>query len=287
MRERAGLVGLTALAPVLWALGDLAVTGDALHSLHGTANLAEAAGRRRSIDIAPYWTLKYFGSTLREPLVIGIPIGLAFAWLHRRRPAILPLAVAAAMVAVFMAGPLFGLPLIGRYVRTPAILLALFYGLAVFGWRLLPDGPARRRWLAAGVLAGALSLAFLPWHAKQIGSLHERLHRDGELYRDLQSIAYAAPVRDAFERCGGRITAADHRPIPYLRYWLHGDPYSVGTVAQSASPLSDLLLVPRRTRRPRIFYKENFPSDVRPPAGWRVLEQNRSWRVYASPGCSG
>ena len=37
------------------------------------------------------------------------------------------------MIAVFMIGPFFGLPLIGRYVRTPSVLLALFYGLAVAG----------------------------------------------------------------------------------------------------------------------------------------------------------
>src|SRR5215212_603757 len=75
---------LAAVAPAIWALSDLIVTGDALHSLHGTSDLAEAAGRRRDIEDAPYWTVKYFGSTLREPLLVGIPVGLAFAWLRRR-----------------------------------------------------------------------------------------------------------------------------------------------------------------------------------------------------------
>ena len=111
--------------------------GDALHSLHGTAALAETVDRRRDPLTAPYWTAKYLGYTLREPLVAGIPIGLLFAYRQRLRGAILPLAVAAAMLAVFLASPLFGLPLIGRYVRTPAVLLALFYGLAVFGLSLI------------------------------------------------------------------------------------------------------------------------------------------------------
>ena len=76
----------------------------------------------------------------------GSRSGSAFAYRQRLRGAMLPLAVAAAMLAVFLASPLFGLPLIGRYVRTPAVLLALFYGLAVFGWRMLPPGDERRRW---------------------------------------------------------------------------------------------------------------------------------------------
>src|SRR5215210_8150687 len=139
-RQRVAYAALVAAAPVLWALGDLLVTGDALHSLHGTAALAETVDRRRDPLTGPYWTAKYLGSTLREPLALGIPVGLLFAYRRRLDRAVLPLAVAIAMLAVFLAGPLFGLPLIGRYVRTPAVLLSLFYGLAVFGWRILPPG---------------------------------------------------------------------------------------------------------------------------------------------------
>ena len=122
--RRLRLAAMVAAAPLIWALSDLLVTGDALHSLHGTADLAEAVDRRRDVLDAPYWTAQYYGYTLREPLVIGIPIGLYFAWRQRYRAAILPLVVVAAMTLVFMAGPIFGLPLIGRYVRTPSVLLA-------------------------------------------------------------------------------------------------------------------------------------------------------------------
>ena len=101
------------------------------------------------------------------------------------------------MLAVFLASPLFGLPLIGRYVRTPAVLLALFYGLAVFGWRMLPPGDERRRWVVAGVLAAALSVAFLPWHVKMLSSLDERLVYQGAYYRDLREVGRAPAVRAA------------------------------------------------------------------------------------------
>ena len=68
-RERVRLVALAAAAPVIWALTDLLVTGDPLHSLHGTADLAEEVGRRRKVTQVPHWTAQYFGFTLREPLI--------------------------------------------------------------------------------------------------------------------------------------------------------------------------------------------------------------------------
>ena len=63
-RARAGAVG----ARATWL-----VTGDALHSLHGTADLAETVDRRRDPLTGPYWAAKYLGYALREPLVIGDP----------------------------------------------------------------------------------------------------------------------------------------------------------------------------------------------------------------------
>ena len=283
-RRRAVLAGLAALAPLLWAAGDWLVTGDPLHSLHGTADLADAVDRRRDIVDAPYWTLQYYGYVLREPLVVALPVGLFFAWRHRRREAVLPLVAVVAMTLVFMAGPIFGLPLIGRYVRTPSVLLALFYGLAVCGWLLLHDPRARRRWRAIGIAMGALSIAFLPWHIGMLADIERRIDRDGPLYSELRAVGRAPAVRGAMAACGGLISAADHRPIPHLRYWLGTDPGSVGTVADGASPLRGVLLLPRDVRLMRRFYRENYPR-LKPPAGYSEIYRNRAWRVVARPDC--
>ena len=282
-RRRAAFCAIAASAPAIWMLSDLLIAHDALHSLHGTAALADEQDRRRHISQVPYWTAQYFGFTLREPLVVGVPIGLAFAWLYRRREGALPVAVAVAMTAVFAIGPLFGLPLIGRYLRTPAILLALFYGLAVCGWALLPQGRARRNWFAAGMVALALSVAFLPRHVDMLDGLHTRIERESKLYGDLRALGTAPAVRASFRTCP-YLSAADHRPIPYLRYWLDGKPGSVNTIENDERDLRLMLVVPRKTFYARRFYKENFPRI--PRTNMRLVYENRSWRAYAAPGCA-
>ena len=282
-RRRVQAAALAATAPVVWAGIDWLVTGDPLHSLHGTAKLAEAVDRRRHPSQVPYWTAQYYGYVLREPVIAALPLGLAFAWVHRRRAAALPIAVVIVMTLIFAIGPFFGLPLIGRYVRTPAMLLALFYGLAVAGWTLLPAGRERTRWMIGGGIALALSVGFLPWHARMLQGLETRVDRDGALYEDLRDVGNAPAVRAALAACGP-LTAADHRPIPFIRWWLDGEPGSVGTVAGGASPVGKLFLSPRRTRVTRRIFRENFPT-ARPPAGYELLYRNETWRVDVAPEC--
>jgi hypothetical protein len=277
---------LVAAAPLIWAATDWLVTGDPLHSLHGTAALAEEADRRRDVEDVPYWTVRYFGFVLREPLLLGVPVGLAFAWTYARKRSLLPLAVMGAMVAVFALGPLFGLPLIRRYLDTPAVFLSLFYGLAVAGWTLLPRGRQRRAWQVIGALMLGLSLAFIPWHAAELKLVDKRVRKDGLMYRDLKRLAHKPQIRAVFERCAP-LTTGDHRPIPFLRYWLGGAPGSVGTVAGGQSEMGRLLLIPRKNWTTRRVYnrKAGTVPFVKPPDGYRRIFRNRSWRVYAAPGC--
>jgi hypothetical protein len=282
--ERARLVALAAAAPLLWAFTDLLVTGDPLHSLHGTADLAEEAGRRRKVTQVPRWGAQYLGFTLREPLIAGVPIGLFFAWRHRRRESALPVAVVVAMLAVFAVGPIFGLPLIGRYVRTPAELLTLFFGLAIAGWMLLEPGRERTRWMAVAAFTALLFAVFIPKNVSLLNGLHKRVVRDGRFYGSMRAAAESQRVRDAFSLCAP-LSASDHRPVPYLRYWLHGDPGSVNTVEKHKAPVGRILVLPRRSRTTTRFYQSNFPR-VRAPAGYVQIYSNRSWRVMATPACA-
>jgi hypothetical protein len=129
-----------------------------------------------------------------------------------------------------------------------------------------------------------VSLLFVPGHATKLEWGGRRVHHDGVMYADLQRVAEAPAVRGAFARCAP-LTAADHRPIPFVRYWLDGAPGSVRTVEGGASPMSRLLLLPRRNKATRRVYSlKTFPI-VRAPDGYTQIYRNASWRVYAAPGC--
>jgi hypothetical protein len=282
-KQRIQTAALVLSAPLIWAGTDWLIAGDPLHSLHGTAALAEEADRRRSPEDVPYWTAQYFAYALREPMVIGVPLGLAFAWLYTRRRARMPVAVVLAMTAVFAVGPLFGLPLIRRYVETPAVLLTLFYGLAVAGWLMLPKGPARTRWMVLGAVAVALSVAYLPWHEKKLDNVDRRTNVDAKMYGKLQNFVEAPRFRVAFARCPS-LTVSDHRPLPYVRFFLDAKPGTVTTVESGASPMGQLLLVPRRTRATRRFFISNA-AVVRPPADYTQFKRTKFWRAFAAPGC--
>jgi hypothetical protein len=282
--KRLKTAALVASAPLIWALTDWLIAGDPLHSLHGTAALAEEADRRRDPLTAPYWTAKYFAYALREPMIIGIPIGIAFAWIYVRRRALLPAAVVVAMTAVFAGGSLFGLPLIRRYVETPAVLLTLFYGLAVCGWTLLPKGRARTRWMVVGVVAATLSVAYIPMHAKKLDTVGRRVNIDARMYTTLQNLLETNRVKKSFARCPD-LTAADHRPIPFARFWLDAPPGSVHTVESGASAVGKLVLVPRRTRATRRVYTAKTYPYVAVPANYLQIRKNRAWRMFAAPEC--
>src|SRR5206468_10271565 len=134
----------------------------------------------------PQCTLTYCAFTRPEPISLGIPVGLLFAARHYRGRAALPLVVAAVMTLVFAIGPVFGLPLVARYIRTPAVLLTLFYGLALFGWMRLPRGRERIAWGCAALLCVGLFAYFLPKNATMLDGLRLRSSREGRFYTGLR-----------------------------------------------------------------------------------------------------
>ena len=118
-------------APVIWALTDLLLTGDPLHSLTGTKALAEELGRKTGLANAPRELLVLLGDLARPPIAAGGVLGIALAlrsvgW----RPLLIPLVALVASVAGFLLIGALGLPLLQRYLQLPAVLLCVFAGIA-------------------------------------------------------------------------------------------------------------------------------------------------------------
>lgn len=283
-RQRAGWVALVLAAPVVWLASDAIITGDPLHSLNGTAALAEENDRKRSLSDVPYWTAQYLGFTLRLPVLIGAAVGIVFAWRHGTGRWRVPLVVAGLLVLGFAAGPIFGLPLIGRYMRTPSLLLAVFYGAACFGWLALAPSRERTRWAVAGALCLGLSVAWAPSVVERLDELGARRDREARNYAALRELARSDRLAAAFAACPD-VSATDHKPVPYLRWWLDGAPGTVGTVEDRSRARGRIVVQPARSELQRNAYREALP-DRPPPVPYLPIRETRHWLAYALPECT-
>lgn len=282
------LGALAFLAPVLWALSDLAVTGNPLHSLQGTSELAGELERRRSLLDTPIAIPESLGYVLREPVLIGVIPGLVFSWIYARRKALIPAALVILNGVTFVALAIAGLPLLARYLLIAATMLAIFSGAGALGWINIPAGRARRWWGAVGAIVIVLLIAFIPAQYNRLSKLHDTTVSRGEMQEDIRLIVEQPDARRFLDVCRP-VYAPNHRPVPMLRYWLEA-PASVVVSAQTldSPPTKGLLLTPNTPQVRRLFVldprdRENLNVPV--PKDFRKVAKNSSWAIYASPDC--
>jgi hypothetical protein len=123
--RRMTTAALVAAAPLIWALSDLVVTGDLLHSLSGTRDTAETLGRPRGIEQVPETMARRLGEILRLPVLVGGTASFFLAFYVARARAALPAALALLGGLAFVVLGIAELPLIGRYLFLPAAMLAI------------------------------------------------------------------------------------------------------------------------------------------------------------------
>lgn len=280
------LLPLAVAAPLIWALTDLLVTGDPLHSLHGTSELAADLGRPRGLDDVPSVMPRRLGEIMRLPELLAAVAGfaLALAWLRRR--AAVPAAILVLNGIAFLVLAVGGLSLLGRYLFLAGAMLSLFAAVGVFGWMALDlDDPRRRGWLAGGLAMLAAIVAFAPFQAERLGDLREDIADRDRVAADLHDLVERAAARRALERCG-TLFVPNHRPVPNLAYWTGRRPEEIVVPTGLARPTRDgLFVAPANPEAARLSVLD--PRDpsapATPPPTYRPVERNRSWVMYA--GC--
>lgn len=218
-RRSVPLVALSALAPLVWAGVDLAVTGDPLRSLTGTSELAEELGRERGVAKVPGAFVTFVADALRPPVALMALAGLVLAWrrLGPRRLAV-PLALLAAGVATFVGTGVAGLSILPRYLTVPTVALTLFAGYAIAGFTTLPPGRTRRLWGygAAVLLAGGVAFAAI--RVVVVDRLTAELAFIEGSHRDLDALLHTPEVRRGLA-CGP-LTFPNYRLVPDARWLL-------------------------------------------------------------------
>lgn len=279
------LLWLAAAGPVLWALGDLAVTGDPLHSLIGTRDNAQTLRRVTGLGEVPATVPRRLGEILREPVLFGAAAGgiLSLLWLRDRVR--LGAVTGVLSLVAFTVLAAAGLPILGRYLLAPAAILCVFAAGAIGGWAQLPRGDRRRRpWLAAAGITVALLAAFAPSQVGRIGDLRRALRIQSHIQDDLSAL-----VRDgALSGDCAPVTVPNRRPIPLLALWLDARPTTIGS-AQDGAPARGTFVTPANARVAKDYILD--PRDLdrsvpAPPLGFAYTGANASWRVL-SEGCRG
>jgi hypothetical protein len=238
---RARHVALVLAAPLLWALHDLALTGDPLWSLTGTRDNAQELGRRTGLDDVPLTAPRRLGEILREPVLLG---ALGGTVLCVRRRLWLPLAALALALGAFVLLAAAGLPILTRYLLAPALLLAV---LAAGAATDLRDS---RPWQAFAVVVLVALVAFAPPQARRIDRLVTALDRQDAILAQLRTI-----VRDP-ATCGP-VALVNQRGVPQVRLWTDLE------VRTGADPRRGTLIAPPTLEQARRFVIA--PNDAERP----------------------
>ena len=286
-RRRAVILAAVAAAPpVLWALSDLAVTGDALHSLTFTRDTADTLGRPQGIENVPEIMPRRLGEILRWVPLVGGTAGFFLALHYARRRALVPAALAVLGGISFVVIGIAGLSLLGRYLFLPAAMVAIFFGFAALGWIGTPPDRGRRWWIAgATVLLIAFVGSTISHQTDRLDRLRDGIQLRGGIQDDLRGLTEDPAARPLLERCAP-VYVPNHRPVPILAWYLDREP-EVFVSAQLERPLRGIYVAPANR-----IVQEKFVLDPRDPkrialavpAGFRRVAGNASWSLYQR-GC--
>jgi hypothetical protein len=254
--QRIGYAALAAVAPLVWAAVDLAVTGDPMYSLTATGDLAEELGRNKGGAALPQALYAFLVKLAKFPVVVGGAAGLVLAVVLTPRRAIMPLVLFLVGVGTFGLVGLAGLSVIDRYLLVPSLCVMVFAAVFIGGWTMLREGSAWRRLWATG--AAALVLFGIAFTATRVNldQLHKELRFRGDAHTALVAVLRAPAVVSAL-RCGP-VYVPNHKLIPDVRWILD---------------------------RPALFKQalvtdDDNPVDNLPPAGFARAATSRYYGAY-------
>ncbi|MDE3069998.1 MAG: hypothetical protein KGJ43_04650 [Acidobacteriota bacterium] len=152
-------LALALLAPVIWAAFDAILTGNPLHSLSATTELAGELERSHGLSGALQSAWPFAVRIDKESVVLGTLIGAALALYMVPRRALVPFAVVVLQLVVFLAEGAAGAAVINRYMLGAVTLGLVFAAFALAGWSVLERSRRRLAWMLASTLLVAYGVA--------------------------------------------------------------------------------------------------------------------------------
>jgi len=259
--QRARFAALAALAPLLWAGVDLAVTGDPLYSLHSTSDLADELGRSQGLASVPTALGGFLVRLDKIPVLVGAGVGAALAiWLTPRR-VVMPLVLLFIGIATFALVGAAGLSVIDRYLLPASVMMMVLCAVGLAGWSMLEAGWLRCIWAIAAVALVAFGVANAAG-TLSLTSFETQLSFRRDSHASLQAI-FANPRVRADMRCGP-ISVPNHKLIPDVRWVLGRGPSEVLARNQA--------VVLARRGRPRLKHRLSHGVALY-PTGSAIFQQ--------------
>lgn len=226
-RRSPRLVAAAFVAPVIWVLTDLWVTGDPLWSLTGTSQLAADLGRERGVAKVPGAFATFVVDALRAPVAAAAVAGLVLAlrqlgW----RRLVVPLALLGAGILTFVGTGVAGLSILPRYLTVPTVALCLFAGYAFAGFADVRDARLRRLWTIGACVLLVAGVGFAVVRANVVSRLTAELAFLDASHDDLVGLLDRPEVRTGMQ-CGP-LTFPNYRLVPESRWYLDAGRSEVG-----------------------------------------------------------
>ncbi|WP_027007880.1 hypothetical protein [Conexibacter woesei] len=271
-------IALVVGAPLLWALSDLVITGDPLHSLTGTRSTAESLGRVTGLQHVPTATPRRLGEILREPVLFGAAVGGVLSlWKLRTRGILTGAAAGVLAIVAFALLATAGLSILTRYLLFPATLLAIFAAAGICAWVELPrEDPWRNRWMALGALTVVGLLVFIPSQLTRLRNTRHALIAQTHILDELHdmAVAHLPPAHCA-------ISVPNRRAVPQLALWTDRRPSQIRS-AQEDGRYTLPGFAPRTRAIAKQFILDQSDVDkALPPApeSYTALE-GRYWTLF-------
>ena len=276
LRAKARLAAIALSAPALWMAGDVAMTHDPLYSLTYTHESALAGQRPTGLSHAAQIMKTALTSYLGAPALIASLAAVAIELFARTLPRLLLGLLALSVVSFALIGAA-GLPLQERYVLPSTVLLAVFFGHLVTGWRKLPRSPLRGLWMLGALVAAALVIAGAPRQLHAFASDRATFARQSAIIADLGKLTRPHALRARLRACAP--IAAPYRVVPILAYDIGQRPREL-TTQDTGIPAYGALVLPNDAEAAQLFETHRFLSYSLARRGYVLLAQNASWKIW-------
>jgi hypothetical protein len=276
VRAKLRLAAIALSAPAAWMAGDLAMTHDPLYSLTYTHESALAGQRPTGLSHAAQIMKTALTSYLGTPALVASLAAVAIEVFARALPRLLLALLALSVVSFALIGAA-GLPLQERYALPTTVLLAVFFGHLITGWRKLPRSPVRHLWMLGALVAAALVIAGTPRQLHAFASDRATFARQSTIIADLGKLTRSRGLRARLRACAP--IAAPYRVVPILAYDI-GQRLRKLTTQDTGIPAYGALVLPNNAEAAQLFETHRFLSYSLARHGYVLLAQNASWKIW-------